>query len=268
MKLKDKVILVTGSGSGMGRELTLNLLSKGANVMGVDINETALNETVELAGNRKEHLATIVTDITDKQSIEILLEKSISAFGGVDGIINNAGIIQPFSKLNELDFEKIERVFKINFYGTLYIIKIFLPHLLTRPEAHIVNISSMGGFLPVPGQIIYGASKAAVKLLTEGLTSELTDTNVNISVVFPGAIRTNIKVNSGLGAEAGATPENSKNGGVALSPAIAAQIIVAGIEGNKKRIFVGKDSKMMNLLYKLNPDFASNLIAKKIKHKL
>ncbi|HRD39265.1 MAG TPA: SDR family NAD(P)-dependent oxidoreductase, partial [Bacteroidia bacterium] len=70
--------------------------------------------------------------------------------------------------------------------------KSFLPHLLKRPEAHIVNISSMGGFLPVPGQSIYGATKAAVKLLTEGLRSELLDTNVRVTLIFPGAIGTNI----------------------------------------------------------------------------
>jgi short-subunit dehydrogenase len=75
--------------------------------------------------------------------------------------------------VNELGYEAIERVMNVNFYGTLYMTKTFLPHLLTRPEAHVVNVSSMGGFLPVPGQVIYGASKAAVKLLTEGLHSEL-----------------------------------------------------------------------------------------------
>ncbi|WP_252629481.1 SDR family oxidoreductase, partial [Enterobacter sp. JH539] len=90
--------------------------------------------------------------------------------------INNAGIIQPFVKIDQLGYEVVERVFNVNFYGTLYMTKTFLPHLLTRPEAHIVNVSSMGGFLPVPGQTIYGASKAAVKLFTEGLHSELADT--------------------------------------------------------------------------------------------
>jgi len=76
--------------------------------------------------------------------------------------------------------------------------KALLPYLLKRLEGHIVNISSMGGFLPVPGQTIYGASKAAMKLLTEGLLAELLDTNVHVSVVFPGAIGTNFSVNSGI----------------------------------------------------------------------
>ena len=101
-------------------------------------------------------------------------------------------------RLNDLDYAAIDRVFDVNWRGTLYMTKTFLPLLLARPEAHIVNVSSMGGFLPVPGQTIYGASKAAVKLLTEGLHSELAGTNVRVTVVFPGAVATNITANSGV----------------------------------------------------------------------
>ncbi|OMF28233.1 SDR family NAD(P)-dependent oxidoreductase [Paenibacillus sp. FSL H8-0259] len=115
----------------------------------------------------------------------------IDQHGKVDGIINNAGIIHPFLKVNELEYDKIKLVMDINFYGTLYMVKSFLPYLLKRPVVHIANVSSMGGFLPVPGQTIYGASKAAVKLLTEGLRAELKDTNVKVTLVFPGGVSTN-----------------------------------------------------------------------------
>ena len=80
--------------------------------------------------------------------------------------------------VEDLDYATIERVLNVNLMGTIYLVKAFLPHLKARPEAHIANVSSMGGFLPVPGQVMYGASKAAVKLLTEGLYAELLDTNV------------------------------------------------------------------------------------------
>jgi len=263
MKVQDKIIIVTGGGSGMGRELVLHLLSKGANVITIDINRNALQETISLAGNKKHSLKTFVVDITNKGAVEQLLNDAIASFGFVDGIINNAGIIQPFVKVNELNYETIERVMNINFYGMLYMIKTFLPHLLTRPEAHIVNVSSMGGFLPVPGQTIYGASKAAVKLLTEGLHSELSNTNVKVTVVFPGAIDTNITKNSGLN-----TPERSSADGKSmkiLSPAKAAEIIVDGMENNRYRVLVGNDSKMMDFFYRLNPKSAANLITKKMK---
>ena len=261
MKAENRTILVTGGGSGMGRELVLNLLTKGAKVAAIDINEKSLQETAVLAGDRSASLSTFVTDITDKSAVEGLLEKVISKFGAVDGIINNAGIIQPFIKVNELSYEVIERVMNINFYGTLYLIKTFLPHLLTRPEAHIVDISSMGGFLPVPGQTIYGASKAAVKLLTEGLHSELSGTNVRVTVVFPGGVRTNIMSNSGL-----TDPISSSTKGAQkiLSADRAAAMIIEGMEQNRYRVLVGKDAKMLDLLYRLNPAYAAGLIAKKM----
>jgi short-subunit dehydrogenase len=138
--------------------------------------------------------------------------------------------------------------------------KAFLPHLLQRPEAHIVNLSSMGGFLPVPGQTIYCAAKAAVKLMSEGLASELQGTNVRITVVFPGAVATNIRGNSGV--EAVHKSESSSGRPKALSPAKAAQIIVRGVEQNAATVFVGRDSMLMDKLHRLSPHFAARVIAK------
>jgi len=157
--------------------LVLNLLSRGASVAAVDINETALQKTVELAGSKSDNLSTHIVNITNKDAVAALPEQIIAKHGAIDGIINNAGIIQPFERIKDLDYAVIERVLNVNFFGTLYMTKEFLPHLLKRPEAHITNISSMGGFLPVPGQTVYGASKAAVKLFTEGLRSELLNTS-------------------------------------------------------------------------------------------
>jgi short-subunit dehydrogenase len=263
MWVLNKVIVVTGGGSGMGRELVLNLLSKGARVFAIDINDSALQETAAMAEAQKDLLTTFVVDITDKASVAKLLNDTLAQFGCIDGIINNAGIIQPFVKVNELGYETIERVMNVNFYGTLYMTKTFLPHLLTRPEAHIVNVSSMGGFLPVPGQTIYGASKAAVKLLTEGLHSELTGTNVKVTVVFPGAVNTNITKNSGLNIPNQSTAENKSV--KMLSPAKAAQIIIDGMENNQYRVLVGSDAKFMDFIYRLNPKTAAKFIANKMK---
>ncbi|MFA6423136.1 MAG: SDR family NAD(P)-dependent oxidoreductase [Patescibacteria group bacterium] len=257
MNLVDKIILVTGAGSGIGRELTLSLLKKGTKVIAVDIDNESLEETKKLAGLNSENITTQIINIADKKAVENLPEK----IKNIDGIVNNAGIIQPFVKINDLDYESIERVMNINFYGTLYMTKAFLPLLLKRPEAYIVNISSMGGFLPVPGQSIYGASKAAVKLMTEGLYAELADTNVHVTVVFPGATKTNITVNSGLDQPKG----GSENNFPMLPAKNAANLIVKGIENNKFQVFLGKDCKSMNFLYRLNPRFATNFIAKQMR---
>lgn len=263
MKVHSKVIVVTGGGNGIGRELVLALLNKGARVAAVDISETALQETVRLAGEQGKRVSTHVANITDRAAVEALPAAVFTAHGGVvDGLINCAGIIQPFVKVKDLDYAVIERVINVNFYGLVYMTKTFLPYLLSRPEAHIVNISSMGGFLPVPGQTLYGASKAATKLFTEGLYSELMDSRVRVTVVFPGAIATNITANSGV-----AIPDvslaSAKTMKMTPAPAAAEQI-VTGMEQDRFRVFVGNDSRMMDYLYRLMPHRATKIIGSKM----
>lgn len=263
MGISNKVFVVTGAGSGIGKALVIALIGKGAKVAAVDIHKETLLQLTDSVGTKHKHLSTHVVDISDKTSVKKLPDEILAKHRSIDAIINNAGIIQPFVTINNLEYPSIEKVFNINFYGTLYMTKTFLPYLLKRPEAYIVNVSSMGGFLPVPGQSAYGASKAAVKLLTEGLYAELLDTPVNVSIVFPGATQTNITQNSGVTMPVGATEQSKKFN--MLSADAAAEIIVKGIEKNKPQIFVGKDSKMMNRLYRLNPVFATKLIAKQMK---
>ena len=245
----------------MGRELTIQLVKKGARVAMVDIHPEALEQTAELAGRDKVSLH--VVNITDRATVELLPEQVKSIHGNVDGLINNAGIIQPFVDVKDLDYAVIERVMNVNFYGTLYMIKAFLPDLLKRPEAHIANVSSMGGFIPFPGQTFYSASKAAVKILTEGLYSELKGTNVGVTVIHPGAVNTNIMKNSDL--KSPASVASSEGAQKILSAEKAATIMIDGIEQNKFRVLVGKDATMLDMLYRFNPKMAVDLIVKKMK---
>ncbi len=262
MRAAGKTIVVTGGGNGIGRQLVLQLLGRGSSVAAIDISEEGLAQTVEMAGGRAAKLSTHVVNITDRERVEALPAEVIAAHGQVDGLINCAGIIQPFVKFNELGYDAIERVMNVNFWGLTYMTKTFLPHLLDRPEGHIVNFSSMGGFLPVPGQTMYGASKAAVKLLTEGLHSELTDTGVRVTVVFPGAIATDIAAHSGLDmsmADADASKHKT------TSPEDAARIVIEAMEANAFRIAVGVDAKLMDRLYRLMPARAAGIIYNQMK---
>lgn len=265
MKVQNKVMVVTGGGNGIGRELVFNLLSRGARVAAVDINESALQETVELAGNKKDNLSTHIVNITDKDAVTALPEQVIAKHGAVDGVINNAGIIQPFVRVNDLDYAAIDKVMRVNFYGPLYMTKAFLPYFLKRPEAHITNVSSMGGFLPVPGQSIYGAAKAALKLFTEGLHSELLNTNVRVTVVFPGAIGTNIAANSGVSISPGPETEARQRSIKPLAPGKAAEIIIDGIEQNRYRVLVGSDATFLDRFYRLSPERAARFIFKQMQ---
>jgi short-subunit dehydrogenase len=261
MKIAGKVFLVTGAGSGMGREMAHQMIAKGAKVAALDIHLPQLLETQQICSADETNFLPLEVDISDRAAVLVLPDRVIKHFGQVDGVINNAGIIQPFVKVNDLSFEAIERVMQVNFFGSVAVVKAFLAHLLARPEAHIVNISSMGGFLPVPGQSIYGASKAAIKLFSEGLYAELKETAVRVSVVFPGAIATNITANSGI-----SVPSSSGSSGMTALPATdAARIILDGMENNQFHVFVGSDSKFMDILCRIAPEFATNFIRKKMK---
>jgi short-subunit dehydrogenase len=266
MKVQEKVFVVTGAGNGIGREVSLELLRRGAKVAGLDLKHEYLEETKKIAGEKAKNFFAFDVNITDRSRVAALPAEIEAKLGKIDALLNVAGIIQPFVKINELDFEQIDRVMNVNFFGPLNMIKSFLPGLLARPEAHILNVSSMGSYAPVPGQTLYGATKAALNMLTEGLRSELKDTKVSLTLVWPGAIGTNISANSGVSFGSGElTPAQKKAAARVTAPAVAGKMIVDSIESNAKRIFVGSDAKLMGNLIRLAPDFAANLIYKNMK---
>ena len=241
--------------------MALEAVRRRARVAAVDLNATTLEETATLSDGA---VSTQALNVTDRVAVEALPAQVIAQLGDVDGLVHCAGIIQPFAKLQDLEYGSIERVFAVNWWGTLYLNKTFLPQLLARPEGHIVNVVSMGGFLPVPGQTIYGASKAAVKLLTEGLHSECAGTNVHVTAVFPGAVATNITANSGVAIpidDATAAAQTR----MTTTPERAARDILDGMENNAYRVLIGRDAKLMDILYRLTPRRSARLIADKMK---
>lgn len=266
MKVADKVVVVTGGGSGIGRELVLELLARGATVAAVDVRADGLVETERRAGSAaSSRLATWTLSITDRSAVDALPGQVAARFGRVDGLVNCAGIIQPFVRLVDLDDAAIERVMQVNFYGTLHMTRAFLPHLLARPTAHLVNVSSMGGFLPVPGQTLYGASKAAVKLLTEGLHAELVDTPVRVTCVLPGAIATDITKNSGVTIPG---VDLAKSRMKPCPAERAARDILDAVERDRFRVLVGPDAKLLDALYRLHPRRAAAFIAAQMRELL
>lgn len=262
MKVAGKVLVVTGAGNGIGREVALELLRRDARVAAIDLRQDGLDETARIAASEN-RLATLRADITDRSAVSTLPEQVVGTLGAVDGLVNVAGIIQPFVRLADLDHETIEHVLDVNLYGTIHMVKAFLPHLLDRPVGHVTNVSSMGGFLPVPGQTVYGASKAAVRLLTEGLYAELLDTPVGVSVVFPGAVRTDITGNSGVELPAGASQQSSRL--PMTSPEETARIIVDGIESNRLHVYVGRTTRLMSLLNRILPRRSTHLVQRQMR---
>ena len=261
MHIMNKVFVVTGAGNGIGRETTLRLLAGGARVAGIDLNADGLAETAmrATAGDR---FSTHVVNITDRESVIALPAVIKAVHGQVDGIVNIAGVIQKFVKVVDLPFSEIDKVMNVNFGGVMNMCKAFLPTLLARPEAAILNVASMGSYAPVPGQAVYGASKAAVKLLTEALYAEMLGTNVQVSVVFPGAIGTDIAANSGVSLAGDASADTAEY--KTTSPVEAGRVIVTAIEKARFRATIGSDAAAMDRLSRLNPRFATTLIAKQM----
>lgn len=261
MELVGKTFVVTGGGSGIGREVVLGLLARGARVAAVDLRGESLARTAELASADASRLSRHEVDVTDLDQVQRLPQAVIDAHGSIDGLLNVAGIIQKFVHFADLGEADIDRVLSVNFWGVVNMVKTFLPHLLKRPEACIVNVSSMGAFIPVPGQTVYGASKAAVKLLTEGLHAELRGSPVRVTVVFPGAVATSITENSGVHAPAVAgANENAANRKV-LPPAEAARVIIRAVEKGSYRVLVGRDAQVMDWFTRLVPERAMTMIA-------
>lgn len=268
MQISGKVFAVTGGGNGIGREVVLGLVAKGARVAALDLNEEGLAETVALAGANGDRISTHVVNVTDRKAVEKLPAAIIKEHGQIDGLLNIAGIIQKFVPVMQLDWDQIERVIDVNLYGVLNTCKAFLPELVKRPEAALVNVSSMGAYAPVPGQGVYGATKAAVAQLSRALHSELTETGVRVTGVFPGSIGTNITINSGV-----ATAEQVKAMGEAAgaaaqkttAPAEAGRQIIEAVEKGSYEIFIGGDARFMSRLARLNQKNAAGLIYKNMK---
>ena len=261
VQIADSVFVVTGAGNGIGREVSLELARRGAKVAAIDVSEDGLRETIRLAGVDSDFITAFPTNITNKDAVAALPQTVLTEFGVVDGLLNIAGIIQRFVPIGELSIEEIEKLMAVNFWGTLYMVKAFLPALGERPQACLLNVSSMGGLVPVPGQGAYGASKGAVKLLTETLYAELMDTNIAVTVVFPGGVGTNIAANSGVEAP------KMKSGATAkvTAPSDAARQIVDAVATGTFRVLIGSDARSLDRASRLAPTYAIKVVARKMK---
>ncbi len=178
----------------------------------------------------------------------------------MDALVNNAGIIHPFLHVEEIDYATVERVMRVNFQGALNMTKTFLPCLRRQTDAYIVNLSSAGALSPMPGETIYGASKAAVRLLTEGLQHELRKSGVRVMAVFPGGINTNIIQNSDVTVASSVNQLREQLAFLLLTPQKVAKKIICGMEKNHTRLVLGIDAVAMDVLGRISPRLAPRML--------
>ena len=259
MQIRDRVFVVTGAGNGMGREVALGLLRKGAEVAAVDLREDGLAETVRLAG-AGDRISTLVADVTDRAAVNALPEQVQARHGAVDGVVNIAGVIHRFAYVADLTEDETDRIMRINFEGTVNVCRAFLPVLMQRPQAVIANMSSLSALIPFASQTFYGASKGAVKQFSEGLYAELQGTGVQVCTIYPGQGSTDLTGNSGV-----AMLHAGDKAVRATTPQAAGHAIVEGIEKGRFRILVGQDAKILDKLVRINPGWATRFVAKQMK---
>ncbi|RED91630.1 short-subunit dehydrogenase [Marinoscillum furvescens DSM 4134] len=262
------VVALTGAASGIGRELAIALAAKGCHLALSDINEAEPAATRELI-SADVKVFTSVLNVSDKKAYEAYVANVLAEFGHVDIVINNAGrsVADGFVSGSIEDFEL---VMNVNFWGTFYGTKLFLPELLKRPQATIVNVSSVNALIPFPNQSSYNTSKSAIMGLSESLRQELRGTNVNVLTVYPGGVRTNIVKNSKFinGPKAGMSQADSASyfEKVAMTSAPrAARLIVSGIARRKSRLKVGPDAYLFDYLKRLMPRYAVKLVGQLAK---
>jgi short-subunit dehydrogenase len=244
-----QIVAITGAGSGIGRALTLNFARRGCHLAAADINAEHLAETAAMVKAEGVNCSTHVVDVADREAVEKFAADVVSEHGGVNMIINNAGVtlIDSVDKLLYSDFDWI---MNINFWGVVYGSKAFLPYLRQADAAHIVNVSSLFGLMSLPLQSAYNSSKFAVRGFTEALKMELAGSTIGVSCVHPGGIKTSIVTNSRIGEEAlNVSKEQmlSDFDKAAITTAEqTAEAIIRGVEQNKRRILVGRDAKIMD----------------------
>ena len=254
----NKVAAITGAGSGMGRALAEALASRGCHVAISDIDSDALRETqTRIESSASVGVSCHELDVSYRQQVEQFAADVVSRHGQVNMIFNNAGV-SVTDTAEHMAYEDFEWLMNINFWGVVYGSKSFLPYFKEVDEAHIINTSSIFGVIAVPSQSAYNASKFAVRGYTYAMRQELLDSNIGVSCVQPGGVKTNIIKTSRYVAADNSAPTKeeliSKFEELAgLTSAQAAGQILRGVLANRAQILVGRDAKMIALLERIVP---------------
>lgn len=258
----DRVAVVTGAGSGIGRALALELAGRGAKLAVSDINEATANETAELVRARGGDAIADRLDTADREAWDAYASHVVEQFGAAHQIYNNAGIALGRS-VADSTMADYERVLGINLFGVINGTLAFLPHLIASGDGYVCNISSLNGIMAQPEMSHYVTAKFGVRGFTESLRMEMQVHGhpVGVSVVHPGGIKTNIATAEleRAKAEGKAHPDGDKRTKfyneklLKMPPEQAAKIIVNGVQKRRMRIIVGRDARFMDLVQRAAP---------------
>lgn len=268
---KNKVVAVTGVGSGIGRALAKQLKEKGAKLALNDFNAATLQETIDLLGGESPDIYGRSFDVSNKDAFYQYAEDVNNHFGQVDCIINNAGVALGSVSTEDLTYKDFEWVFGINFWGMVYGTKAFLPIIKKQEEGNITNISSIFGIAGIGYQTAYCTTKFAIRGFTESLRMEMHKESPRVSIcsVHPGGIKTNIARDSKPAERQDGTLYEGDDAmleevekAFITSPDKAAQTILSGILSRKERILIGPDAKRADYTIRLFPTKYTDMFLK------
>ena len=265
-RLQDRVAVVTGAASGLGRATSRLLAEKGCHLALVDVDSAGLEEVAREVGALGRKTSTHLADVADADRMATLPAEVIAEQGGVHILVNNAGV-SVSATFEDHTLDDLRWIVGVNLWGVIHGCRFFLPELKKADEAHIVNVSSMFGFVGVPTQSSYCATKFAVRGLTEALWAELQGTTVGITSIHPGGINTSIarsmrSYDEAVRASTIAGLERSR------PPADVARILVRAIEKNRLRAIAGWEAYASDWLKRLMPIRTHELIARRMRNGL
>jgi NAD(P)-dependent dehydrogenase (short-subunit alcohol dehydrogenase family) len=266
---RGKVAVITGAGSGIGRGLATLLAKEGARLAISDINQEGLEETAQLirSADPQIDLRTYVLDVSSREAVYAHADQVKADFGTAHLVFNNAGVTL-VAKIANMSIEELEWLLGINLWGVIYGTKAFLPMMLEQNEGHIINVSSVFGFVTVPTQAAYHISKFGVRGFTECLSRELAldkECNVYATCVHPGGIDTNIARAARFGEEIGdyenKLAEDTQSA-LTTPPEDMAAAILQGVRKRKRRVVAGSSAKLVDWIARIFPSSYGRVLDK------
>jgi NAD(P)-dependent dehydrogenase (short-subunit alcohol dehydrogenase family) len=247
MQYDGKTAVITGAGSGIGRALALELAARGARLAISDVDADRIADTAAQCQNAGGEVRHYTLDVADRAAVLEHAEQVAGEFGAVNLVINNAGV-GLMADVVDMSWEDLDWLIGINFWGVVHGTKAFLPHLIASGDGHLVNVSSVFGFIGVPSQSAYNAAKFAVRGFTEALRQEmvLDGRPVAVSCVHPGGIKTSIARDARTSLDVSPQEREKQARDFArtarTTPERAAKIILRGVDRRKARILIGPDA--------------------------
>ncbi len=262
---KDKTVYITGGSSGIGLSAGRLLSEKGAHILifarAMSQLEQAVDEIRNHSASRNQRIACMQLDVSNHSAVQDVMARAVNEFGCPDLLINSAGRARP-GYFHEISYEQMDETMRINFYGVWNPISALLPHMKQK-GGHIVNVSSIAGFLGVFGYTDYSASKFAVIGFSEALKSEVRPYNIQVSVLCPPDTST-----PGLEIENRTKPEETREisaNAKLMNPDEVAKALLKGIEGRRFMIIPGFDGKLTWIMKRILPGLVDAVMNAKIK---